>query len=209
MNRIFGRNPALTAVIALGVVNHIVLAGSRVTVTLDALRQGSSTAMVGILLALFALLPALFAVAAGRLSDRIGVRRPMMVGSLVLAAGAALPLVFPGLPGLFVSAALMGVGFMLFQVPAQNATGEIGPPELRAHNFSTLALGYALSGLLGPLIAGLSIDHAGFVSTFAVFAVLPLGVAAVLARGRPALPSPHPDAAKPRSGGAIELLTHR
>lgn len=209
MRRLLGGNPALTGVIVLGIVNHIVLAGSRVTVTLDALRQGSSTVVVGILLALFALLPALFAVAAGRLSDRIGVRRPMIVGSLVLAAGAALPLVLPGLPGLFLSAALMGVGFMLYQVPAQNATGEMGPPALRAHNFSTLALGYAVSGLLGPLIAGLSIDHAGFVTTFAVFAVLPLGVAAIMARGHPALPAPHPEAGKPRSGGALELLTHR
>ena len=87
MRRLLGGNPALTGVIVLGIVNHIVLAGSRVTVTLDALRQGSSTVVVGILLALFALLPALFAVAAGRMSDRIGVRRPMIVGSLVLAAG--------------------------------------------------------------------------------------------------------------------------
>lgn len=203
------RHPALTAVVVLGIVNHIVLAGSRVTVTLDALRQGSSTAVVGILLALFALLPACLAVAAGRLSDRIGVRRPMIVGSLILAVGAMLPLVFRGLPGLFASAVLMGVGFMLFQVPAQNATGEIGEPADRARNFSTLALGYAISGLLGPLIAGFSIDHAGFLATFGIFAVLPLVVAGVMARGRPALPGPHPAAAGRHAGGALELLTHR
>jgi len=214
MKRLFarsvvGRNPALITIIVLGVVNHVVLAGSRVTVTLDALRQGTSTAVVGMLLALFALLPALFAVAAGRLSDRIGVRRPMIVGSIVLAVGASLPLLFRGLPGLFVSAALMGVGFMLFQVPAQNVTGELGPPAERAHNFSTLALGYAVSGLLGPLVAGFAIDHAGFVATFAIFALLPLVPAGVLARGQPALPDPHPAAREVRKGGAMELLTHR
>lgn len=203
------RHPALTAVVVLGIVNHIVLAGSRVTVTLDALRQGSSTAVVGILLALFALLPACLAVAAGRLSDRIGARRPMIVGSLILAVGAMLPLVVRGLPGLFAGAVLMGVGFMLFQVPAQNATGEIGEPADRARNFSTLALGYAISGLLGPLIAGFSIDHAGFLATFGIFAVLPLVVAGVMARGRPALPGPHPAAAERHAGGALELLTHR
>lgn len=209
MMRPFGRNPALASIIGLGIVNHIVLAGSRVTVTLDALRQGTSTAAVGVLLALFALLPALFSVAAGRLSDRIGVRQPMIAGSLILAAGAVLPLLFKGLPGLFVSAALMGVGFMLFQVPAQNATGEVGPPTERARNFSTLALGYAFSGLLGPLVAGLSIDHAGFAPTFAIFALLPLVPAVVLARGRPALPAPHPAAREASRGGALALLTHR
>lgn len=206
---VVGRNPALVAIVVLGIVNHVVLAGSRVTVTLDALRQGTSTAVVGVLLALFALLPALFAVAAGRLSDRIGVRRPMIVGSIVLAVGALLPLLFGGLPGLFVSAAVMGVGFMLFQVPAQNAAGELGPPAERANNFSTLALGYAISGLLGPLVAGFGIDHAGFVATFAIFALLPLLPAAVLARGQPRLPQPHVTASAARKGGAIELLTHR
>lgn len=207
--RLLGRNPALLSVVLLGIVNHVVLAGSRVTVTLDALRQGSSTALVGLLLALFALLPALFAVAAGRLSDRIGVRKPMIVGSVVLAVGAMLPLVLHGLPVLFVSAAVMGVGFMLFQVPAQNATGELGPPTQRSHNYSTLALGYAISGLLGPLVAGFAIDHAGFVATFAIFAVLPLIPALVLSRGWPTLPSPHATAREKRAGGALTLLTHR
>lgn len=209
MKRLFAHNPALVTIVVLGVVNHVVLAGSRVTVTLDALRQGTSTALVGMLLALFALLPALFAVAAGRLSDRIGVRQPMIVGSVILAVGAVLPLVFGGLPGLFLSAALMGVGFMLFQVPAQNATGELGPATQRAHNFSTLALGYAISGLLGPLVAGLSIDHAGFTATFAIFALLPILPAVVLARGRPVLPAPQHVARAASKGGAFALLTHR
>lgn len=207
--RLFGTNPALTTIILLGIVNHVVLAGSRVTVTLDALRQGTSTALVGMLLALFALLPALFAVAAGRLSDRIGVRQPMIVGSVVLAVGAVLPVVVGGLTGLFLSAALMGVGFMLYQVPVQNATGELGPASQRAQNFSALALGYAVSGLLGPLVAGFSIDHAGFVATFAMFAVLPIIPAVILARGRPILPAPQPVARAASTGGALKLLTHR
>ncbi len=57
---------------------------------------------------------------------------------------------------------IMGVSFMLFQVPAQNATGELGDVEDRPHNYSTLALGYAISGFLGPLVAGFTIDHGGF-----------------------------------------------
>ena len=106
MRGLLGRNPTLTAVIALGIVNHTVLTGSRVTLTLEALRQGASTATVGMLLALYALLPMVLAVSAGRLSDRIGVRRPMLVGSASLAVGAAIPLVVPGLTGLFISASL-------------------------------------------------------------------------------------------------------
>ncbi|MEO8755867.1 MAG: MFS transporter, partial [Casimicrobiaceae bacterium] len=201
-------NPTLYAMISLGIVNHIVLTGNRVTVSLEALRLGASTAVVGVLLALYALLPMFCAVAAGRLSDRVGVRRPMLVGSIGLTVGSALPVVMPGFISLFFSAVIVGVSFMLFQVPAQNATGELGGVEVRAQNFSLLALGYSISGFFGPLIAGLTIDHGGFTAAFAVFAVLPLLPVAVLASGRLALPGPHPARGHGRAGSALALLMH-
>lgn len=209
MTRLLGRNPRLVALIALGIANHTALAGSRVVVSLEALRLGASTAVVGVLLALYALLPMLFAVATGRLSDRVGVRRPMLAGSVALVAGSALPALVPGFTALFVSAAVVGVGFMLFQVPVQNATGEMGPPQDRAHNFSLLALGYSISGFCGPLVAGLTIDHGGFAAAFAVLALLPVVPAAVLARDRLPLPGPHPARADGHTGGALELVRHR
>ncbi len=209
MTRLFGRNPRLVALIALGIANHTALAGSRVVVSLEALRLGASTAVVGVLLALYALLPMLFAVATGRLSDRVGVRRPMLAGSVALVAGSALPALVPGFTALFVSAAVVGVGFMLFQVPVQNATGEMGPPQDRAHNFSLLALGYSISGFCGPLVAGLTIDHGGFAAAFAVLALLPVVPAAILARDRLPLPGPHPARVEGHTGGALELVRHR
>ena len=209
MNWALTGNPTFTALIAIGIANHTVLTGSRVTVTLDALRFGASTATVGVLLALYAIVPTLCAVAAGRLSDRIGVRRPMLVGSIFIGTGAALPALFPGLTTLFIGAPVVGTGFMLFQVAVQNATGEMGGPMSRAHNFSVLALGYSISGLLGPLIAGYTIDHAGFTATFAVLAVIPLIPIAVLARGMRALPGPHPAHRSANAGNVMELLTHK
>jgi MFS family permease len=208
MTRLFGRNPTLTALICLGIANHVVLAGNRITVSLEALRLGASTAVVGLLLALYALLPMFLAVAAGRLSDRVGARRPMLVGSIALVAGSALPALVPGFTALFLSATIVGVGFMLFQVPAQNATGELGAPEDRAHNFSLLALGYSISGFLGPLIAGFTIDHGGFGVAFAVLAVLPLIPVVVLGWGMLALPGPHPARVHGHPGGAFALLKH-
>ena len=65
-----------TVLIALGVANHLVLTGSRVAVSLDALARGASAATVGGLMAFFALLPMFFAIPAGRLADRVGVRLP-------------------------------------------------------------------------------------------------------------------------------------
>jgi len=203
------QNPTLAALIALGIANHAVLTGNRVTVTLQAIKQGHSTAVVGILVAVYAFLPMLCAVAAGRISDRIGVRRPMLAGSLGLAAGALIPVFVPGLIALFASAALVGVAFMTFQVAAQNATGELGDTTARVHNFSQLAVGYSISGLLGPLIAGFTIDHAGYTTSFALLAAIPLLPTVVLAAGRVALPGPHPVRAAGVAGSAFDLVTHR
>ena len=202
-----GRAPrTLPALIALGILNHTVLTGSRVTVSLYALSLTQSPFVVGSLMGLYSFLPMWLSIAAGRLSDRIGVRRPLAIGSFGIALGAALPWAFPGLPALFISTSLIGVSFMLFQVGAQNATGAIGPPSERAKNFSLLALGYSVSGFAGPLTAGLLIDHTDFLRTFSLLALLPLVPVAVLARGHLALPLPHPQHQRALSGGVAELF---
>jgi MFS family permease len=192
--------------IALAIVNHSVLAGSRVTVSLYALSIGASPLIVGTLMGLYAFLPIWLSVAAGRLSDRVGVRGPMLVGSFGVALGAALPCIWPGIGALFAATSLIGASFMLFQVSVQNATGEMGPPGERAKNFSLLALGYSISGFCGPLAAGLSIDHLGFATTFIGFALLPLLSVLVLTRRALVLPGRHRAHAQAPSGGIIQLM---
>jgi MFS family permease len=200
---------SLVALIALGIANHAALAGARVAVSLDALARGASPAVVGALIALFSLLPALFAVSVGRLSDRIGTRAPALAGSIGVAIGALVPFAWPGLVALFASATAIGVAFMTFQVAAQNATGALGTATDRARNFSLLALGYSTSGLLGPLIAGYAIDHIGFRATFALLALLPLPAIVTLARGRPALPPGRAPGRDDARASVMDLLRHR
>lgn len=197
----------LPALIVLGIANHVVLAGSRVTVSLDALSRGASAFTVGLLMALYALLPMLFAISAGRLSDRIGMLRPMTAGSVGLVVGATLPVIVPGLAALFVSAALVGVSFMLFQVSAQKATGGLGQASDRARNFSLLAMGYSISGFIGPLIAGFTIDHGGYRIAFAVLATIPMFTSLYLSRGKLELPRTEPQVTPHGPGGVLALLS--
>ena len=199
----------LAALIPLGIANHAVFTGSRVIVSLDALSRGASPFTVGVLVSLYALLPMFLSVVAGRVVDRIGARRPMLLGSVLIGVAATLPVAFPGLPALFAGATLLGVGFMAFQLAAQNTTGEIGGPTARARNFSLLALGYSVSGFVGPLVAGFAIDHFGYRAAFATLAVIPLIPIVVLARGKLALPGPHARGAVVHHGGIAALLRHR
>ena len=120
-----------------------------------------------------------------------------------------MPFTWPGLVALFASSAIVGTSFMTFQVAAQNATGALGGPSQQARNFSLLALGYSVSGLLGPLTAGYSIDHIGYRATFALLALLPLPGLVALACGHPRLPAPHAAAPSGRSTSVMDLLAHR
>jgi MFS family permease len=199
----------LAVLIPLGIASHTVLSGSRVAVSLAALAHGASAFTVGILMALYALLPMLAAVATGRLSDRVGVRKPMLAGAAGLAVGVSLPLFSLDLWALVASATIVGMAFMMFQIGTQRATGEIGGPQDRPRNFSLLALGYSVSGFIGPLIAGFSIDHYGHAAPFAVLAVVALLPAAVLAVDRRPLPGPHRVPAAAQRGGVRALLRHR
>jgi MFS family permease len=205
MSRTPDSRRSLAALILLGIANHAVLSGSRVAVSLAALAQGATPFTVGVLVSLYAVLPMLLAVPAGRFCDRVGARRPMLAGCVLIAAGASLPVLFAGMPALYASAALLGVGFMVFQVAAQNATGELGGNN-RAQSFSLLALGYSVSGFLGPLAAGVVIDWRGFAAAFALFASVPLVPLAVLAVAQLGLPGPHPAAVPRRRGAFLELL---
>jgi MFS family permease len=133
----------------------------------------------------------------------------MRVGSAAIALGAGVPFAFPGLPALMVSASLVGVGFMAFQIAAQNATGELGSPAQRARNFGLLAVGYSVSGFIGPLVAGFAIDHLGFRASFGTFALIPLVPLAVLASQRFVLPGRRPLVGAVHHGGVLPLLRHR
>src|SRR5215831_19307402 len=129
--------PSVYFVVLLSVLTNIALRGSRVLVSLSALHLGANAFLVGVLAALFSVFPLVLAVYAGRVSDRVGVRAPIVIGS----AGMALALVLPQDLFLLVACpALIGLGQIFVQVSIQNAVGSIGSAENRAANFGTFSL---------------------------------------------------------------------
>src|SRR3954463_4966348 len=172
----------------MSVLNHSTFAGTRVVVALYAIRLGETPFTVGTLMALYSLLPMIFAVTIGRLTDRFGVRAPMLTGSVLLAAGTLTPLLWPQIEALYLVSMLVGSSFMLYHVAYQNVVGFIGRPEDRPMNFSMAALGFSISGFSGPMLARLGIDPVGISSTFLVLSLLPLVPVAVLALDKAPLP---------------------
>jgi predicted MFS family arabinose efflux permease len=136
------------------------------------------------MIAVYALLPALLALHAGKLSDRLGVRLPMLAGSIGMALGLLIPWISPTVPALYASAAMIGATHMLYNVSVQNLVGSLGAAVDRTRNFSNYALAMATGSFLGPLAAGISIDHFGHATSYLYAAALPLLPALIMASTR-------------------------
>ncbi|MGZ8210016.1 MAG: MFS transporter [Burkholderiales bacterium] len=154
--------------------------GSRVVASLFAIKLGANAFEVGLLISVYAVFPLMLGVYSGRLADRFGPRRPMIAGTGVVGIGLALPFAWATLPALYVSAVLIGIGFVFFNVSNQTLAGALDTPAERTHNFATIGLGYAGGHFFGPVIAGYAIDHLGFTSGYLIFAALTLLPAALL-----------------------------
>ena len=157
-------------VILLSVLSSIAHRGSKVLVSLDALQLGANSFTVGVLAALYSVFPLLLAVYAGRVSDRIGVRYPILFGSMGITAGLFLPALHEGLVTLILCPALIGLGHIFFHVSIHNAIGSIGGTAERTKNFSTFSLGQSIATFIGPSLAGFSIDAMGFRPAFLLLA---------------------------------------
>ncbi len=193
-------------VVLLSVLASIGLRGSKVLVSLSALHLGANSFMVGVLAALYAVFPLLLAVYAGKVSDRIGVRAPILLGAAGMTAGLLLPALHEGLFTLIACPALIGLGQIFFHVAIHNAVGSIGEAGDRAGNFSTFALGASIATFVGPSLAGFSIDALGFRPSYLVLAAITLAVVILPLAFPRRLPSEggHSDPAQGRS--ALELL---
>jgi predicted MFS family arabinose efflux permease len=182
----------MRVVLLLTILLHLAFAGSRVTLSLLALHLQATPLTVGILISLLAAVPLLFAVGWGRTIDRIGVRKPLLIGAGAVLGAMLLAAALPRIEVLFLVSAVAGSGFMLVHICVNQAAGLLGRPEQRSRHFSLLALAFSTSGFLGPMTAGFAIDLIGHRLTFLVLGCSALaGIVLMLAQPL-TLPPPPP-----------------
>lgn len=151
------------------------MAGVRLAVPLQVLRDGSPEWMVGVLLALFALSPIVLALPAGRLADRSGYHRPMRIAVTLVVTGGLVAAVSQHVAALALAALFVGGGANVGLIAIQRTAGHVARDRTeRMRIFSWLGLAPAIANVLGPVLAGAMIDLAGFAEAFALMAALPL-----------------------------------
>jgi MFS family permease len=197
---------AVYLVVLLSALTSVSLRGSKVAVSLYALELGASAAMVGVLAALFAAFPLLLAVPAGRLSDRVGLRLPIVGGILIMAAGLAIPLAMPGMTALLLCAALVGLGHIFFHVSVHSLVGALGSAAERTRNFATFSLGISIAAFIGPSAAGFAIELAGYRAAFALLAAIAVLPALYAMLHRSLIPARARHEAETQAKSAADLL---
>ena len=148
-------------IFALVLFNMTSVQAGRVLLALYALKLGAQPFAVGMLAAMFSVLPMLLSWQVGKISDRFGSRWPLMFGAAGGACGMLVPYYIPGLPALYVAAVMNGLSFAFFAVSLQNVVGILSEPHNRSLNFSNFSLIVSVTAFIGPLFAGFSIDTSG------------------------------------------------
>ena len=196
-------------ILFLGLLNWATFMSSRVLMSLYAIELGASAAAIGLLIALYGLGPLLMSVHAGKVADRVGTYRPILLGSGGLALGLALPYFAPSLPVLYVAAVVMGSALVYINIALQHLVASLGSAEQRTRNVSLQSLAIALGAMIGPFLVGLSIDHAGHVRTYLYLALIVACSCVGWVACRRLIPHSGRPTEKPAAGRALDLIKQR
>jgi MFS family permease len=209
-------NPTLAKLIIGQIFLHACMAGSRLAAPLMALKMGYSAWAVGLLLALFSISAVFLALPAGRYIDRHNFQHPVAIAVVVALLGAAVAalasapaLHMPQLgqfASLCVAALFTGGATGTAVIAFQRYVGRAASDSLALKKaFGWLAVGPAISNFIGPLVAGLLIDHVGFSAAFIAMAIFPL-ICWYWVRDTPALAAVAAPAAHAAQSSAWDLL---
>ncbi len=148
---------------------------------------GMDALQVGLVLTAFALGNAAALSFSGRWSDRVGRRRPIIIGMSIAALTGSLLGLSPDAWVLVALSLISGLGTGMFG-PAQQATiaDTVGPERSAGRAMAAFQMAADLPAIAAPLIAGYLSDHLGYAPAFAISGlIMALGVIA-WARVRPA-----------------------
>ena len=155
-------------------------------------------------MSLMMLVPTFVAVPIGRWVDRAGYVRPTTLALAGMLAGLLLAAAWPTILGLACTSVIVGTSFMLAHVSVNNAIGHVAGASGRTRAFGLMAVGFSLSALAGPMLAGAAIDAVGHRGAFLLLAAPAVVAGALLLRAPPLPPRERtPDAGR---RGVADLL---
>lgn len=152
----------------------------RPMITYRALELDASASTIGLIAAVYALLPVLLALTFGKLVGQIGEGRFVIIGTFFIGVSAVLLLVAHSIFLLAVAAALSGLAHLACMVGGQTMVALKSSPNEYEEQFGRYTFSASLGQMVGPILATLVAGSTGVLpkSTSAAFA-LALAMAAL------------------------------
>ena len=112
---------------------------------------------------------------AGWLSARVHNRTIWAVSHLVMALGVSIPVLWPGLGGILLSALGVGGTFVVATLTGMQEARRIAPPQQAQSLMAAMTAAFALGQIVGPLLVNLLGSQADDFSTPLLIAALAIG----------------------------------
>jgi len=148
-------------------------------VPLLGIAYGLDAAGVGYVVSAAFVLPLVLAVRTGRLVDRFGSRRVVLIGLAIFAAGVVPAVVMPGLPTLVLANVVASLGHLGAIVGLQALVADLSRGARRTAAYGWWTTSMSFGQLIGPLAAGITLDTMPSVAFVPLLAFV--GIAILLA----------------------------
>jgi MFS family permease len=122
-------------------------------------------------------------VVSGTWSDLKGPSRPLWHGTAWFLAGLLIAGLAPSMEVLVAGRIIQGFGGGLLTVALYVVVGQLYPAELRPRIFAAFATGWVVPSLVGPAIAGLTVEHASWRIVFLAVPAMAIPAALVMRPG--------------------------
>lgn len=138
--------------------------------------------VIGLPISIFMLVWALSLPSAGSWSDRIGRRKPFLVGALITAVGLVLTGMAHSVYDLLVWRSITAVGYGIVFITCQGYVTDQSGPKNRTRGMAMFLAGFFSGSLCGAAIGGILAERIGYSMTFVLSAALALVAALFVSR---------------------------
>lgn len=137
------------------------------------------TASIAWVSTIFTLSGAVTAPLIGKLADRQGKKRWLVIVAFCMAGGSAIVALAPTFEVVLIGRAIEGLGIAIVPI-TYSLMRDIFPKKMMAMAVSVATAGIGVTGIFGPIFAGLLIDNFGYRGVFWALAIFPALVTIVL-----------------------------
>lgn len=146
----------LWTLVAFTVLSQTALNMSRPQMSYKLIELGANETLIGLLTALYALVPLFLALYLGRASERVkNLRYAVLSGGLLIGLGAAIMAMWDNINTVALASILLGFGHLVFVIASQASVSRYSTDSGLDKGFGWQTAGISAGQLIGPLLGGL------------------------------------------------------